>query len=159
MTGMRQGKQFGLTWDKVDLDNGTLRLESTKNRKGRFARLNSRALTVMRALYEFSLGCPRVFVLNRKPRWFSNAVKDAGIEDFTWHDLRHTFASRLVMAGVDIRTVQELMGHKSITMTMRYAHLSPQHRVAALEKLCEASATATATGLPGAPVATAAPVQ
>ena len=69
MTGMRQGKQFGLTWDKVDLDSGTLRLEGTKNRKGRFARLNSRALTVMRALHEFSLGPPRVFVLNRKPRW------------------------------------------------------------------------------------------
>ena len=49
------------------------------------------------------------------------------------------------MAGVDIRTVQELMGHKAITMTMRYAHLSPQHRIAALEKLCEATATATAT--------------
>jgi len=50
-----------------------------------------------------------------------------------------------VMAGVDIRTVQELMGHKSITMTMRYAHLSPQHRIAALEKLCESTATTTAT--------------
>jgi len=59
--------------------------------------------------------------------------------------LRHTFASRVVMKGVDIRTVQELMGHKSITMTMRYAHLSPEHRIAALEKLCEPSATRSAT--------------
>jgi len=69
-----------------------------------------------------------------KPRWFADAVKDAKLVDFTWHDLRHTFASRLVMAGVDIRTVQELLGHKSITMTMRYSHWSPEHRVAALEK-------------------------
>jgi hypothetical protein len=69
----------------------------------------------------------------------------AKLADFTWHDLRHTFASRLVMAGVDIRTVQELMGHKSISMTMRYSHLSPEHRTIALEKLCEASATNGAT--------------
>jgi len=66
------------------------------------------------------------------------------VSDFKWHDLRHTFAGRLVMAGVDIRTVQELMGHKSITMTMRYAHLSPKHRTEALEKLC-ASVTKTAS--------------
>jgi site-specific recombinase XerD len=145
MTGMRQGEQFGLTWNKVDLNSGTIRLEKTKNGNGRFVRLNTRALTVVRALHEFGLGAGRVFILNKKPRWFADAVEDAGVMDFTWHDLRHTFASRLVMAGVDIRTVMELMGHKSITMTMRYAHLSPQHRVAALEKLCEPSATRSAT--------------
>ncbi len=49
----------------------------------------------------------------------------AGIAKFTWHCLRHTFASRLIMAGVDLRTVQELMGHKTIQMTCRYAHLGP----------------------------------
>jgi site-specific recombinase XerD len=145
MTGMRQGEQFGLTWEKVDLGAGTLRLEVTKNGKGRFVRLNSRALTIMRAMHQQSIGTGRVFLINKKPRWFVDAVREAGITDFTWHDLRHTFASRLVMAGVDIRTVQELMGHKSIIMTMRYSHLSPQHRAAALEKLCEATATVTAT--------------
>jgi site-specific recombinase XerD len=73
--------------------------------------------------------------LNLVPRWFTDAALEANVADFKWHDLRHTFASRLVMAGVDIRTVQELMGHKQITQTMRYAHLSPQHRTGALEKL------------------------
>src|SRR5215467_7655945 len=149
MTGMRQGEQFGLTWDRVDLDNAVVRLKKTKNGKPRFVRLNSRALVVMRALREFSLGgtvsqprgkrksaraCGRVFLLNLEPYWFGDAVEEAGISDFHWHDLRHTFASRLVMAGVDIRTVQELMGHKTIAVTLRYAHLSPAHRLDAVQR-------------------------
>jgi len=75
----------------------------------------------------------------QKPRWFEDAVKEAHITDFRWHDLRHTFASRLVMAGVDLRTVQELMGHKSIQMTCRYAHLAPTHQLAAVERLADFS--------------------
>ena len=67
--------------------------------------------------------------------WFEDAVKKAGIANFTWHDLRHTFASRLVMMDVDIRTVAELMGHKKIQMTMRYAHLAPEHKLVAVERL------------------------
>ena len=143
MTGMRQSDQFERTWGDVDLNAGTVRVPLTKNGKCRFVRLNSRALAVLRASRDQGLGTGRLFPV-LEPRWFTRATREARIEDFHWHDLRHTFASRLVMAGVDIRTVQELMGHKSITMTMRYAHLSPQHRVAALERLC-ASATTTAT--------------
>jgi len=63
------------------------------------------------------------------------ALTKAGIEGFTWHSLRHSFASRLVMAGVDLRTVQELLGHQSATMTQRYAHLSPEHQLDAVRKL------------------------
>jgi site-specific recombinase XerD len=61
----------------------------------------------------------------------------ARLPNFTWHCLRHTFASRLVMKGVDLRTVQELMGHKTIQMTCRYAHLGPEHKLAAVETLCK----------------------
>ena len=64
-----------------------------------------------------------VFPCEVPSRWFTAACTAAGIKDFTWHSLRHTFASRLVLAGVDLRTVQELMGHRTITTTMRYAHL------------------------------------
>jgi site-specific recombinase XerD len=67
--------------------------------------------------------------------WFNPAVREAGIKDFTWYCLRHSFASRLVMAGADLRTVAELMGHKTIQMTMRYAHLAPAHTLAAIETL------------------------
>ena len=68
-------------------------------------------------------------------RWFEEAAKSAGI-DICWYEAtRHTFASRLVMAGVDLRTVADLMGHSTIQMTMRYAHLAPQHQLDAVERL------------------------
>jgi hypothetical protein len=80
-------------------------------------------------------------------RVFLPALEAAGISNFRWHDLRHTFASRLVMAGVDLRTVQELMGHQSYEMTLRYAHLAPAHTLEAVQRLCrESEATTNATG-------------
>ena len=68
-------------------------------------------------------------------RWFEPVLADAKVLNFSWHCLRHTFASRLVMAGVDIRTVQELLGHKTIGMTVRYSHLAPKHTLTAVERL------------------------
>jgi integrase len=68
---------------------------------------------------------------------FERAVRKAKVTNFTFHDLRHTFASRLVMSGVDLPTVKELMGHKNITMTLRYSHLSSEHKRSAVGKLEE----------------------
>jgi integrase len=69
-----------------------------------------------------------------KRTWMS-VLKAAAVGSFQFHDLRHTFASKLVRAGVDLNTVRELLGHTSIAMTLRYAHLAPQHRAAAVEML------------------------
>jgi len=68
---------------------------------------------------------------------FWQTTRKAGLDDFHFHDLRHTFASQLVMAGVDIMTVKELLGHKSLTMTMRYSHLSPEHKSKAIDVLTQ----------------------
>jgi len=79
-------------------------------------------------------------------------LEDAGITGFRWHDLRHTFASRLVIGGVDLRTVQELLGHHSYEMTLRYSHLAPEHQLEAVQRLCRPKAptpedaTGTTTG-------------
>jgi integrase len=112
-------------------------------------------------LWRFSEGNGRVFahLYNSTKtigarRWFEPAIADAGIVNFRWHDLRHTFASRRVMAGVDIRTVQELMGHRTTQVTMRDAHLVSQHQLEAVQRLCNtdsvqggATDTRTDTGL------------
>ena len=94
---------------------------------------------------------------NYMNRVFRPALTRASIHDFTFHDLRHSFASRLIMAGVDIRTVQELLGHKSLRMTERYTHLSPAHKLEAVQRLArpaeERTGTATGTEPDSAPKA------
>ena len=103
-------------------------------------------MAALRTAQETKNGTPHVFLNYRSeslmgPReWFEGILKQAKVENFSWHCLRHTFASRLVMAGVDLRTVQELMGHKTIQMTLRY-HLAPKHQLAAVNRLCETEST------------------
>lgn len=135
-TGIRLSEQYGLSWRDVSIARRTLTIQRSKNGATRHVPLNQAALRALEALQVLANGSEFVCGgLNTSRRWFDPAVKAAGLQSFTWHCLRHTFASRLVMAGVDIRTVQELMGHKTIGMTVRYSHLAPKHTLAAVERL------------------------
>jgi integrase len=121
----------------------------SKNGEMRHVPLNPAAIEAIEALRPRAAGSTGPVIRNTQgeplagPRhWFEPAIRQSKIWAFSWHCLRHTFASRLVMAGVDIRTVQELMGHKSIMMTVRYSHLTPRHTLAAVEKLARADSEA-----------------
>ncbi len=84
---------------------------------------------------EYLFRSQTINIARRIENQFYKALKLSGIAKCRFHDLRHTFASRLVMSGVDIVTVKELMGHKDIKMTMRYSHPTPEHKKQAVEKL------------------------
>ena len=141
-TGMRRGEQFRLRWQDIDLRLGIITIPRSKHGEKRHIPINSvarRALTVLwRKRDDSGYVCsgPKSSRGKDSRRWFEKEViLGSGVKDFRWHDLRHTFASRLVMAGVHLRTVQELMGHKTIDMTVRYSHLAPGHQMEAVERL------------------------
>ncbi|MCG2722551.1 MAG: site-specific integrase [Thermodesulfovibrionales bacterium] len=140
-TGMRKGEILSLIWDQVDLKHGFILLDRTKNGERREIPINQTVKDVLNAIMR-RIDIPHVFFdpATGKPyqdfkRSFHSALKKAGISDFHFHDLRHTFASHLVMSGVDITTISRLLGHKSLTMTLRYSHLAPSHMVKALNVL------------------------
>lgn len=143
-TGLRRGEQFALRWEHIDMKLRVLRLPRSKTETPRTVALSDTALAILKGLPR-RLKCPWVFpnesgkhhldAHNFINRVFAPAVRDAGIEDFHWHDLRHTFASRLAMRGIELRTIAELMGHKTVQMTMRYAHLSREFLAEAVRTL------------------------
>ena len=140
-TGMRKGEILSLKWDNVDLKHGFILLHKTKNGERREIPINTTLRGVLQGVTR-RLDIPHVFydhstgrAYNDVKRSFSTALRRAGIKDFHFHDLRHTFASHLVMAGVDLTTVSRLLGHKTLAMTLRYAHLAPAHMVKAVELL------------------------
>jgi integrase len=138
-SGMRQAELLGLTWDNVDLVEGWAHLEHTKNGERRRVPLRGPALEVLREWRQrdrFSQG--RVF----GPTHFNSykwekVLKTAGIEDFRFHDCRHTAASYLAMSGADLNAIATLLGHKTLAVTRRYTHLSDQHLGSAIERMAE----------------------
>ncbi len=134
-TGLRRGNLLGLRWEWIDWTNRVVRVPTTKSGKPLAIPLNATAHDVLRGLWESGGDAPYVFAHEKGPnsgeavhdlkKGFHAALADAGIDDFRWHDLRHTFASWLVMRGASVRAVGELLGHHTMQMTMRYAHLSP----------------------------------
>jgi site-specific recombinase XerD len=150
-TGLRLSEMYGLDWQDVDLARCLILIRRGKNGESRYARLNSIALKALTELRKRGDGTGAV-IRNLEgeplagPRyWFEKAIKKAGIANFHWHDLRHTFASRLTMAGVGLRATQDALGHKSVAMTVRYSHLAPDFLLNVVEKLVPQPAGVTST--------------
>ncbi len=143
-SGLRRGELLALTWGDVDLVGArlTVRGATAKSGRTRYLPLNSDARDVLAAWNpREATAADLVFpgptgarMTSLKTAWGKVATA-AGLKAFTFHDLRHTFASKLVQAGVDLNTVRELLGHADIKMTLRYSHLAPEHRAAAVAKL------------------------
>jgi integrase len=159
LTGLRRGDLFDLQWDQVDLNLGQIRRVIGKTSHARRKRgkpvtlttlpLAPEALQILKTLRDHKGTSHLVFPspvsgtrLDNIANAWEHLMRDASIERFRFHDLRHTFASRLVQAGVDLNTVRELMTHTDIKMTLVYAHLSPDHKAAALAKTFPLNMTA-----------------
>lgn len=138
-TGMRQGEIMGLTWDVVDLNQGRAILHETKNGERRAVAITGHALELLKALSKVRrIDCNLLFPAKenapQKPQksmdlrtpW-ETVVKKAELQDFKFHDLRHSAASYLAMNGASLAEIAEVLGHKTLQMVKRYAHLSEGH--------------------------------
>jgi integrase len=150
-TGMRKEEILSLKWDNVDLKNDFILLNITKNGERQEIPINAtlhytlagiiRRVDVPYVFYEEAIVKENGKDVNKGKRYgnirrsFTTACRKANIRDFHFHDMRHTFASQLAMAGIDLTTIKELLGHKTLTMTLRYAHLAPSHKVKAVDVL------------------------
>lgn len=143
-TGLRKSELFRLEWNDIDFERKIMTItakgnEHTKNYRNREIPLTNQLIECLKTIPHKNNW---VFVRgdgNRYSGWIKSSlistINKAGIKKFTFHDLRHTFASQLVMEGVDLPTIQKLMGHANISTTMIYAHLAPDHLKNAIEKL------------------------
>jgi integrase len=132
-TGLRRGELLGLAWERVDLSRGVIRLELTKSGRRREVPMNDDSYRALVGLGPRAEG--RVFKTRYIQTAYNNAVAAAKLDDVNFHTLRHTFASWAVMRGVTLKELQELLGHASLAMTMRYAHLAPEHLRTAVSRL------------------------
>jgi len=142
-TGMRQGEIMGLTWNVVDLHKGRAVLHETKNGESRPVAITGHALDQLKELSKVRRIDSKLLFPSRekmqKPMdlrspW-ETAVKKAGLEDFHFHDLRHTAASYFAMNGASLAEIAEILGHKTLQMVKRYAHLSEGHTARVVESM------------------------
>ena len=132
--GMRLGEVINLTWDNVDFLRRTVMVTQSKNNEPRTIPMNATVFEMLKEKSKVrSISCDKVFQTDNKPfkdhqiqYAFNKACERAGISDIHFHDLRHTFATRLVQDDKDLYKIQRLLGHKLPSMTQRYAHHSPE---------------------------------
>ncbi len=138
-TGMRQGEIFNLKWFDVDFKREFVQVRESKNGKSRAIPMNEKIISLLKSLSkssEFVFPSPKTNLrLDNIKRSFNRAKSDVKITDFHFHDLRHTFATRLVDAGVSITVLAELLGHSDIRMTKRYAHATEKAKREAVRVL------------------------
>jgi integrase len=153
-TGLRRSESFALTWQDVDVKQGVTRVLHSKNGERREIPMTNTLRATLQRLPR-RLSSDHVFpgktgqgLVDVRKR-FHRTLQEAAIEGFVFHDLRHTFASHLVMAGVDLVTVKEFLGHKDLKMTLRYAHLAPDYKRAAIERLDTSMDTRHEKGVTG----------
>ena len=134
-TGARRMEIWSLKWRDIDLNKGILIFEKTKNGHRRSVPVSGHALSLLKLkskkrkhdsslVFPSSVDPSRPFDFRRP---FTKALKQAEIENFRWHDLRHSAASYMVQSGISLRIVGEILGHRDLSVTQRYAHLSPEH--------------------------------
>src|SRR5437667_4083089 len=140
-TGMRLGEILNLRWQDLDFSSGFILVRDSKNGQARQVGIDSMISTLLRSwprLSDQDIVFTSVMTGGRIVdirAGFLNACKRAGITGLHFHDLRHTFASQFVMAGGDLYILKEILGPKSITMTQRYAHLSPTYKIKAIDRM------------------------
>ena len=142
-TGMRQAEIMGLTWDDVDLNRGRAILHETKNNERRAVAITGHALELLKepsrvrridSNFLFPSKGNRRKPINLRAPW-ETALNKADIQDFRFHDLRHTAASYLAMNGASLAEIAEVLGHKTLEMVKRYAHLSEGHTASVVESM------------------------
>ena len=141
-TGMRRGEIFNLQWNQVDFTNRLIRVEKTKSGKIRYIPMNDDLVSILERLQSVGSHVPFVFLnpQSGKPfttikTGFNAACRRAEIEDLRFHDLRRTFATRILQRGADIETVKELLGHHSVLVTQRYTHSNVEAKRYAVDLL------------------------
>ena len=137
-TGGRRSELLRLYWQNVDLERGLVTFIKTKNGEDHTLRLTERAKAVLVGLGPKETGTVFTYAgkaVKDNNSSFANARKKAGVENLRFHDLRHTFASRLVQQGVSLYEVMHLTGHKSVSMVQHYAHLAPDFQERAIAAL------------------------
>ncbi len=137
-TGLRKSEILSLRWDQIDFVHNVITVIGKKTGERRIIPMNKTVKTTLMKLprtSEYIFPGPKGKPIQSIKKSFKTACKKAGIENFRFHDLRHTFASYLVMAGVDLRTVAQLLGHKTLRMVMRYSHLSQDHLQKAVDRI------------------------
>lgn len=153
-TGLRRSEQFGMRWEFVDFTANVVKIPTAKAGKARFIYLNEETRAILERQRSRYPDSPWTFPAPTKPqsprdghnfyhREFRKACREVGIQDFHWHDLRHSFASWLTMRGAHPKAVQTLLGVGSSRMMERYSHLAPGHLGATMKLLSAPTESAT----------------